>query len=46
MDDYVLESGLETISEIRAGQPEALFPTLHYLITVADGIIKNFLPYL
>jgi hypothetical protein len=45
-DDYVLESGLETISEIRAGQPEALFPTLHYLVAVSDGIIKNFLPYL
>gem|GEM_PF-2699798 len=46
VNDYVLESGLETISEIRAGQPEALFPTLHYLIAVTDGIIKNFLPYL
>jgi hypothetical protein len=46
VDDYVLDSGLETISEIRAGQPEALLPTLHYLIAVVDGIIKNFLPYL
>jgi hypothetical protein len=42
VDDYVLDSGLETISEIRAGQPEALLPTLHYLIAVVDGIIKNF----
>jgi hypothetical protein len=46
MNDYILESGLETISEIRAGQPEALFPTLHYLVAVVDGLIKNFLPYL
>lgn len=45
-EDFILESGLERISEIRAGQPEALFPTLHYLIEVVGGIIKNFLPYL
>jgi hypothetical protein len=46
VDDYVLESGLETITEIRAGQPEALFPTLHYFVAVVDGIVKDFLPYL
>jgi hypothetical protein len=46
VDDYTLPTGIETISEIRAGQPEALFPTLHYLITVVDGLVQNFLPYL
>src|ERR1035438_10277182 len=40
-----LPTGLDTISEIRPGQPEALLPILHYLIAVVDGIIKNFLPY-
>jgi len=46
VDDYILPTGIETISEIRAAQPEALLPTLHYLVSVVDGLIKNFLPYL
>jgi len=46
VDDYILLTGIETISEIRPGQPEALLPTLHYLVTVVDGLIQNFLPYL
>jgi len=46
VDDYILLTGIETISEIRPGQPEELLPTLHYLDTVVDGLIQNFLPYL
>jgi hypothetical protein len=46
VDDYILPTGIETISEIRPGQPEALLPTLHYLVNVVDGIVENFLPYL
>jgi hypothetical protein len=37
VDDYVLETGLETISEIGPEQPEALLPTLHYLVAVVDA---------
>ena len=46
VDDYILPTGLETISEIRPGQPEALLPTLHYLVDTVDSLIKSFLPYL
>ena len=46
MDEYILPTGLETINEIRPGQPEALLPTLHYLVAVVDGLTQTFLPYL
>ena len=42
VDDYILPTGLETISEIRPGQPEALLPTLHYLITMCMASSKTF----
>jgi hypothetical protein len=45
-NDYILRGGKETLVKLRAGRREALLPTLHYLVTVVDGLTKEFLPFL
>jgi hypothetical protein len=45
-DDYILVSGKETLSKLRASRREALLPTLHCLVGAVDNLLSLFLPFL